>query len=380
MSCFFRQYINIQNSKQKTKSLLYNSAVRQSYVECSSDTFKSLKRLKDIGLKIKRITMKVKQKKGTNLPGAWIVNPKDKGRKSIKGDKIYLDNGQEFEIEIFNPLKESVLADIRLNGNSICKTGLVIKPGQRVYLDCFVDDRKKFIFQTYEIDGSQESLDATADNGLLEVFFYKEQAVTLQNWIDKYHKVVIHEYYPVYYPRWYSYPYYGGLTLNGTTGTIYTTNTANTLTINTGSSTYGGVLNNSNYETSFTNCSLTSGGTSESVNAYYNSVAGSLETGRVEKGEKSDQQFVDVDMDFEKNYIHHLVYQILPSSRKPKEIKEISKRKDILEKLRNDNKNHHSDVTIDLIELIKKLADLHSAGILTDEEFSSKKSELLSKI
>ena len=34
----------------------------------------------------------------------------------------------------------------------------------------------------------------------------------------------------------------------------------------------------------------------------------------------------------------------------------------------------------DVIELIKKLGDLHSAGILTDEEFSNKKSELLSKI
>ncbi len=323
--------------------------------------------------------MKVKQTKGTNLPGAWIVNPKDKGRKSIKGDKIYLDNGQEFEIEIFNPLKKSILADIRLNGNSICKTGLVIKPGQRVYLDCFVDDRKKFIFQTYQVDGTQESLDATADNGLLEVFFYKEQAVTLQNWNDRFHKIIIHEYHPVYYPRWYSYPYYGStVTLNGTTGTIYTTNSANTVTIGTntgGSSTYGGVLNDSNYGSSFTNCSLTtSGGSLTSGNAYYNSpVGGSLETGRVEKGEKSNQQFVDVDMEFEKNYIHHLVYQILPSSRKPKDIQEVSKTKKIMEKLRKDN-------TDDVIELIKKLADLHSAGILTDEEFSDKKSELLSKI
>jgi hypothetical protein len=33
-----------------------------------------------------------------------------------------------------------------------------------------------------------------------------------------------------------------------------------------------------------------------------------------------------------------------------------------------------------VIELIKKLSDLHSSGILTDEEFSSKKAELLSKI
>ncbi|NBP57939.1 hypothetical protein EBU71_15645, partial [bacterium] len=197
--------------------------------------------------------MKVKQNKGANLPGAWIVSPKDRGRKSIKGDKIYLDNGQEFEIEIFNPLKESVLADIRLNGNSICKTGLVVKPGQRIYLDCFVDDKKKFIFQTYQVDDTQESLDAIADNGLMEVFFYKEQAVTLQNWNDRFHKVIIHEYHPVYYPvypRWYP-TYYtignGSITTNGT----FTINNCGTSVYNTSNA---GVVG-----TSFTNCSLTSG-------------------------------------------------------------------------------------------------------------------------
>ena len=325
--------------------------------------------------------MKVKQKKGTNLPSAWIVNPKDKGRKSIKGDKIYLDDNQEFEIEIHNPLKESILADIRLNGSSIAKTGLVVKPGQRVYLDCFVDDRKKFIFQTYTVDGTQESLDAIVDNGLLEVFFYKEHAVTLQNWNDRFHKIVIHEYHPVYYPlypRWYP-TYY---TLGN--GTITTCNSVNTLTTTSAyntSSVYGGVLNNGSCGSTLNNITFTSGSLT-SGSAYYNSpVGGSLETGRVEKGEKSNQQFVDVDMEFEKNYIHHLVYQLLPNSRKPKEIKEISKTKKIMENLKS---VQLTDIlkreTEEVIELIKKLGDLHSAGILTDEEFSSKKSELLSKI
>jgi len=320
--------------------------------------------------------MKVKQKKGTNLPSAWIVNPKDKGRKSIKGDKIYLDDNQEFEIEIHNPLKESVLADIRLNGSSIAKTGLVVKPGQRVYLDCFVDDRKKFIFQTYTVDGTQESLDAIVDNGLLEVFFYKEQAVTLQNWNDRFHKIVIHEYYPVYYPRWYSYPY-GVITTGTTTNLLNTTIGNNTFTVGNSNTCYGSTLNN----ITFTSGSLTSG------SAYYNSpVGGSLETGRVEKGEKSNQQFVDVDMDFEKNYIHHLVFQLLPESIKPVSASEVAS------KLKNDptkkkksgtsgNWPHQYENNTDgVIELIKKLGDLHSAGILTDEEFSNKKSELLSKI
>jgi hypothetical protein len=317
--------------------------------------------------------MKVKQKKSTNLPGAWIVNPKDKGRKSIKGDKIYLDNGQEFEIEIFNPLKESVLADIRLNGNSICKTGLVVKPGQRIYLDCFVDDRKKFIFQTYNVDDSQESLDAISDNGLMEVFFYKEQAVTLQNWNDRFHKVIIHEYHPVYYPvypRWYP--------------TYYTLGNSTITTCR--SSVYGVVLNNGSYGTSFTNCSLNSGSLT-SGNAYYNSpVGGSLETGRVEKGEKSNQKFVDVDMEFEKNYIHHLVFQLLPESRKPVSASDVAKllNNDTTKKKKSGtsgNWPHQYETNTDkVVELIKKLGELHSAGILTDEEFSNKKSELLSKI
>lgn len=330
--------------------------------------------------------MKVKQTKGTNLPGAWIINPKNKGRKSIKGDKIYLDNGQEFEIEIFNPLKESVLADIRLNGNLICKTGLVVKPGQRIYLDCFVDDKKKFIFQTYQVDDTQESLEAIEDNGLMEVFFYKEQAVTLQNWNDRFHKVIIHEYHPVYYPvypRWYPTYYTIG------NGTITTCNSINTLTVNNGgtsvyntSTAYGGV----NYVTSFTNCSLTSGSLT-SGNAYNNSpVGGSLETGRVEKGEKSNQQFVDVDMEFEKNYIHHLVFQLLPESRKPVSASDMVSglKSDTTKKKKSGTSGNwphqYENNTDGIVELIKKLADLHSAGILTDEEFSEKKSELLSKI
>jgi hypothetical protein len=114
------------------------------------------------------------------------------------------------------------------------------------------------------------------------------------------------------------------------------------------------------------NCSYTS-----NVNVPYggttvnNLFSNSLETGRVEKGEKSKQKFTEVDMDFEKHYISSTIIQILPESRKPAEVKDVKK-----------SKQESNDV----VELIKKLADLHSAGILTDEEFSEKKSELLSKI
>ena len=61
-------------------------------------------------------------KNGADLPGAWICNPRDKGRKSIKGGNIYLKNNEEFLIELFNPLNRPVLSDIRLNGDSIFET------------------------------------------------------------------------------------------------------------------------------------------------------------------------------------------------------------------------------------------------------------------
>jgi hypothetical protein len=302
-------------------------------------------------------------------PNAWIVSPNDRGRKSIKNGKVFLTDGDEFEIELFNPLTVSVLADIKLNGQSISKTGLVVKPGQRVYLDCFIDDRKKFKFSTYEIENSGEALDATQNNGLLEVFFYKEDVITLDNWQRKFDRVIVEKWYPVYYP---SYPYYRPTVWYGTTNPCY----GGTITTN-GSSIIGTTTTSNAYYSSnnVVNCSYTSsvdlsnlniGGSNNMTNI------NSIETGRVEKGEVSKQKFTEVEMDFERNYISSTIIQILPESRKPVETKEIK------------NKINAKDILIresdEVITLIKKLADLHSAGILTDEEFSEKKSELLSKI
>lgn len=302
-------------------------------------------------------------------PGAWIVSPKDKGRKSIKNGKVFLNDGDEFEIELFNPLTVSVLADIKLNGQSISKTGLVVKPGQRVYLDCFIDDRKKFKFSTYEIENSSEALDATQNNGLLEVFFYKEDVITLDNWQRRFDKIIVEKWYP-YYP---SYPYYRPTVWYGTINpynTVITTNGSGIIGTTTTSNAMYSSVNNANvsYTSGVDLSNLNIGGSLSSNMTPINSV----ETGRVEKGEKSSQKFTEVDMDFENHYIASTIIQILPESRKPVDAKEVFNNKTGEVKV-NNNSN-------DVIELIKKLADLHSAGILTDEEFSEKKSELLSKI
>lgn len=294
-------------------------------------------------------------------PSAWIVTPNDKGRKSIKSGKVFLEDKEEFEIELFNPLTVSVLSDIKLNGQSISKTGLVLKPGQRVYLDCFIDDKKKFIFSTYEIDGGQESLDATQNNGLLEVFFYKEDVITLDNWRSRFDRVIVEKYYPVYYPN--TYPW-NNIYCGGSFGTGGTTTLTNGIIGTTTTTINAYYPSNSNVNCSYTSNVDLSNSNMTSIN--------SIETGRVEKGEVSKQKFTEIEMDFEKNYISSTIIQILPESRKPVETKEIK------------NKINAKDILIresdEVITLIKKLADLHSAGILTDEEFSNKKTELLSKI
>ena len=306
-------------------------------------------------------------------PGAWIVSSQDKGRKSIKNGKVFLNDGDEFEIELFNPLTVSVLADIKLNGQSISKTGLVVKPGQRVYLDCFIDDRKKFKFSTYEIENSGEALEATQNNGLLEVFFYKEDVITLDNWKSKFDRVIVEKWYPVYYPTYPVYPYYNRPNIwFGSTSPIY----GSCITTN-GSGIIGTTTTTNAY---YSSNNVDFSNTSNSVNLSNLNITGSnmnslnsIETGRVEKGEESKQKFTEVDMDFENHYIASTIIQILPESRKPAEVKEVFNKKTGEIKFKKEAED-------DVIELIKKLADLHSAGILTDEEFSEKKSELLSKI
>ena len=330
-------------------------------------------------------------------PNAWIVNSTDKGRKSIKNGKVYLKDSEEFQIELFNPLSECVLADIKLNGQPISKTGLVLKPGQRFYLDCFIDDNKKFIFSTYEVEQTLESLTAINNNGKLEVFFYKESVVSVRNWRDRFNTVIIERYYPTY-PYWTTTPYYGSGTNIGYSSGIGTT----TIGTNNSFNTYGSNVTLTGSATTTGSYTLGSNTTAQLNSTSNTPIAGSLETGRVERGETSKQKFKEIDMEFDNYHISSVVLEMLPESRKPVEVKDvkvknvkvnielpkgdwskkqIEEAKEVVQNfLWKENSDDTQKDMFKNIELIKKLSDLHSAGILTDEEFSEKKKELLSKI
>lgn len=265
--------------------------------------------------------------KKTKNPQAWIVNPSDKGRKKIYlNNKVYLESNQEFAIELFNPLDVSVLSEIKINGKKASKNGLVLRPGERFYLDCFIDDKRKFIFKTYEVEDTEESNDAISNNGYVEVSFFKEK-----------------QHYQTYssgtniIKDGYNDIWFG-------TGVRYDTGTPIKLNggIASGTSIGGDVkFSSSNTSTStggYTNmyfCNSTLDDVSLSCDSSYTINEGKrskakvkksidkIETGRVEKGSKSSQKFESVDMEFEYWTISQSIYQLLPEGRKPVETSEL---------------------------------------------------------
>lgn len=98
----------------------------------------------------------------------------NRGRLKTYGDKVYLKDGSNFEIELYNPKTLTVLAKIWINGKLLSDSGIIVKPGQRVYLERFLDRANKFKFETYEVEKSKETEAAIADNGKVSVWFYDE--------------------------------------------------------------------------------------------------------------------------------------------------------------------------------------------------------------
>ena len=78
---------------------------------------------------------------GGARPEAFVT----KGKQRLKQytDTVYLNNGDEFEIELYNPTKNKVLAKVEMNGNSI-GAGIILRPGERVFLERFLNESKKF--------------------------------------------------------------------------------------------------------------------------------------------------------------------------------------------------------------------------------------------
>ena len=223
-------------------------------------------------------------------PEAYITKKKSRA-KIYHFNNLYLNDGELFEIELFNPKENRVLAKIWLNGEEISGSGIIVKPGQRIFLERFIDSNNKFTYKTYDVEDTSLSLNAIRNNGNIEVKFYNE-------------------YFNNNYYYWYG--------------------TATPLTgLNTTRTYYGG----SNTTITPTSGNITFTSTSSSVGTPITAYVGgsldlsskSVETGRIEKGESSNQSFETSYGNFNYVSIKEVKYKILPMSSKPIEGKDLKR-------------------------------------------------------
>ena len=71
-------------------------------------------------------------------------------RSSNSERTVYLNDGTEFQIYLKNPYQSHLGINISVNNKSIVNM-LVLRPGQSFWLDRFINENRKFLFNTYEI-------------------------------------------------------------------------------------------------------------------------------------------------------------------------------------------------------------------------------------
>ena len=214
-------------------------------------------------------------------PQAFITKSKQR-IKQFEG-QVYLNDGDEYEIEIFNPTPSHVLAKIKVDNQYLSGGGIVLRPGERIFLERFLDSNNKFVFRTYEVGKEAVNLGAIDNNGYVEIQFYNEYRQSTSYW--------------------------GGnpITLNGTvtytTGTPYLGNTTYT-TSGVGSIT----------TSAFYNASLTSATSNTLAGPNIRNVSNKIETGTTEKGGESNQKFTQSNKDFYSYSFYNVAWRILPNS------------------------------------------------------------------
>ena len=239
---------------------------------------------------------------------------------------VYLNNGDDFQIQLFNPERTTIGAEVYVNGEKLSGI-LVLKPGERIWLERFTDKSVKFKFSTYNVeDGySEEVQNAIADNGVITVKFFKERKKNYW-WYDDTPNPI-----KVYY-----------------NGSVYTTSIDTALkcrndismvnSFETNSAMNDFLKPESTYSKECT-CNLTSEAdsiSSYSCGSYMNeksfkdsygndNLSNTIETGRISEGGYSSQKFNNVNIDFEYCPFRTEVIKILPVSRKPYNSSDLNK-------------------------------------------------------
>lgn len=221
-------------------------------------------------------------------PAAYIAVNKNR-LKSYDG-KFYLKDRQTFQIEVFNPTQKVLLAEFHINGTRMQGGGLILNPGQRVFLERYLTENRKFMFSTYMASGTSEEIaNAIINNGKIEVKFYEE--------IEQNYAQVLNAIYTQQTLPWYPTEYwYNTIGTSSKDLMNYTSN------FDTNSPNYSHAYFSANVSTNLDRAKKI---TAKNVEK---------ETGRIEKGDSSSQSFIYSDKHFSAYSYYSIQMQLLPVS------------------------------------------------------------------
>lgn len=247
---------------------------------------------------------------------------------------VYMDDNTEFEIMLFNPETYTVGVEIYINDDKLDGI-LVLKPGQRCWLERYINENKKFKFSIYEVEDNNEHVrNAIRNNGKITVKFYKEKSNNIYTTIGK---VIDKEL------DWWNHNLNEPLKTNPLISDGYNPSispfTYKTTTTTNSISDDGNQIMNTRLCSTCLNDPITSSGietyastidSNVSCKSFeennISKVANKLfETGRIEKGSYSNQKFDTVYNDFETYSYKTENIKILPKSRKPYNVNDLNK-------------------------------------------------------
>lgn len=242
---------------------------------------------------------------------------------------VYLEDGDEFQFQLFNPETTEISARIYIEDTQLSHD-IVLRPGERIWLERYTDVSKKFKFVTYVVDGEDAQVKkAISHNGLIKIEFFRKRTpsrLTISN------PNITWTYLNQQSIPTYDYGIYCDNNLSAEnsileyTVDINTNNSISTASANinnnqgrsrafTSSTPIGASVN-----TAFTslNASITEPEYSTAVyNSDFYKDTKELETGRISEGKYSNQKFDTINMDFEYWPFRTETIKIFPLSRKP---------------------------------------------------------------
>ena len=219
---------------------------------------------------------------------------------------VYLEDGDEFQIQLFNPTNQVIGVKIEFNGEASWYSSdkyIVLRPGERAWLERYLDTPHKFKFNTYSVSGGKETKEAIKDNGLLRIKFFNEDKKPC------YDNTIITCSSPHVL-------YDGPLT-----GTYYCSAVNDVGSNISSSAVLGSCVDTLGFASTYTTASTISVNVNDKaindgVTRSRRSMSKSIETGRVEEGSYSRQDFNHVYYDFVSYPFFTKEIQILPMSRK----------------------------------------------------------------